>query len=117
VSGTWANSTFFREEGVAAPKTPPPGFNGVLTRAQWKGVVDFSKAADARIVTSFATSPGTRGTTEQAILSREWLSQTDDVEAFYEELRDKYELGKPLWITETADAACGGNPWGIQFPG
>ena len=23
--------------------------------------------------------------------------------------------GKPLWLTETADAACGGNPWASTF--
>jgi heparanase len=39
---------------------PPPGFGGVLTRAEWKGVVDFSKAVDAQIVTSFSTGMGTR---------------------------------------------------------
>ena len=32
----------------------------MLTRQQWKGVVDFSNASDAKIVTSFAISPGTR---------------------------------------------------------
>jgi hypothetical protein len=37
------------------------------------------------------------------------------VEAFYEGLRDTFEPGKPLWITETADAACGGNPWASTF--
>lgn len=43
-----------------APKNPRAGFNGVLTRQQWKDVVDFAKAAQAEIVTSFATSPATR---------------------------------------------------------
>ena len=33
---------------------------GVLTRQQWRGVVDFSKAVDAQIVTSFAIGAGTR---------------------------------------------------------
>ncbi|HWF02622.1 MAG TPA: hypothetical protein VHA06_02995, partial [Candidatus Angelobacter sp.] len=28
---------------------------------------------------------------------------------------DQYEPGKPLWVTETADAACGGNPWASTF--
>lgn len=60
VSGTWANTTYFHDSDAAAPLKPPPGFGGVLTRAQWKGVVDFSKTADAKLVTSFATSPGTR---------------------------------------------------------
>src|SRR3954471_5083462 len=63
VSGTWANTTYFHDSDSAAPATPPKGFGGVLTRPQWKGVVDFSKTADAKLVTSFATSPGTRDAT------------------------------------------------------
>ena len=30
----------------------------MLTRAQWKGVVDFANAVDSRIVTSFANGAG-----------------------------------------------------------
>lgn len=60
VSGTWANTVFFEDSDAPSTKAPPAGFGGVLTRAQWKGVVDFSKAVDAKIVTSFATSMGTR---------------------------------------------------------
>src|SRR5436305_4998963 len=60
VSGTWANTTYLAESDPA-PKTPPKGFGGVLSRPQWKGVVEFARAVDAKIVTSFATSPGTRG--------------------------------------------------------
>ncbi|HZM53330.1 MAG TPA: hypothetical protein VFE68_22675, partial [Vicinamibacteria bacterium] len=59
VSGTWANSTFLSEDDTVPP-APPAGFGGVLSRAQWKGVVDFSRAVDAPIVTSMATSVGTR---------------------------------------------------------
>ena len=59
VSGTWANSTFFADQDNPPP-APPAGFNGVLTRPQWRGVVDFSKAVGAEIVTSFAVSPGAR---------------------------------------------------------
>jgi hypothetical protein len=58
VSGTWANATYFAESD--APAGPPAGFDGVLSRAQWRGVIDFSKATGAEIVTSFAVSPGTR---------------------------------------------------------
>jgi hypothetical protein len=242
VSGTWANTTYFHDSDTAAPTTPPKGFDGVLTRQQWKGVVDFSHAVDAKIITSFATSPGTRDaagvwtpteaskflaytksiggsvaaaefmneptyaamggapkgydaaaygrdvavfrpfikqaapdmiflgpgsvgeggtltiqmgagmlktedllkatgpvvdafsyhfygaasqrcatmgaalqTTPAAALSNEWLSQAETVDAFYVSLRDKFDPGKPLWITETADAACGGNPWASTF--
>ena len=59
VSGTWANTTYFPNSDQA-PKSPPAGFNGVLTRQQWEGLVTFAKAVDAEIVTSFAMSPGTR---------------------------------------------------------
>jgi hypothetical protein len=30
-------------------------------------------------------------------------------------LRDKFEPGKPIWLTETAEAACGGNRWDATF--
>jgi heparanase 1 len=60
VSGTWANSTYFQDSDDPAAATPPAGFGGVLTRQQWRGVVDFSHAVDAKIVTSFAISPGVR---------------------------------------------------------
>jgi hypothetical protein len=243
VSGTWANTAYFHNSDRAAPKTPPNGFGGVLTRRQWKGVVNFAHAVDAQLVTSFATSPGTRNpagvwtshqarqllaytkslggsiaaaeymneptyaemggapkgydatafgrdfsvflpfvkkdapemlilgpggvgegiplapmglagsiiktedilkatgpefdgfsyhsygatskrcasmgpasqTTAEAALSEDFLSRADRIEAFYAGLRDTFEPGKPLWITETADAACGGNPWASTF--
>lgn len=242
VSGTWANTTYFQDSNQPPMKVPPRGFNGVLTRKEWKGVVDFAHAVNAEIVTSFATSPGTRNaagvwtprearkflaytksiggkiaaaefmneptaaamggapkgydaadygrdlavfvpfikkaapdmiilspgsvgeggvlvmpasgflksedllkaagpvfdvfsyhfygaasdrcrsimgaaamTTAAAALSPEWLSRADGVEAFYAGLRDKFEPGRSLWITETADAACGGNSWASTF--
>ncbi len=242
VSGTWANTTYFQDSAGPAPRTAPKGFSGVLTRQQWKGVVDFSHATGAAIVTSFATSPGTRNaagvwtpaqarellaftksigghiaaaefmneptfaamggapkgydaaayardiavfrpfikkavphliflgpgsvgeggrsgnapgggmiTTEDILkatgpvfdafsyhlyaavskrcaglgsslqvsaadaMSREWFSRIDAVDTYYAGLRDRFEPGKPLWITETADAACGGNPWASTF--
>jgi heparanase len=55
------------------------------------------------------------GTTADAALSDEWLARTDQTLSFYRKLRDQYEPGKPLWVTETADAACGGNPWASSF--
>jgi heparanase 1 len=243
VSGTWANTTYFHDSDLPAPKAPPKGFNGVLTRQEWKGVIEFANAANARLVTSFATSPGTRNaagvwnpvqagrllaytksiggaiaaaeymneptyaamggapagydaaaygrdirvfvpfmkknspdtillgpggvgegislapiglagaqlssedllnatgpvfdgvsyhsygatsqrcasmgpasqTTAAAALSDEVLSRADRIEEFYAGLRNKFEPGKPLWLTETADAACGGNPWASTF--
>jgi heparanase len=59
VSGTWANATYFDDSGRNAPSAPA-GFTDTLTRAQWQGVLEFARAVDARLVTSFATSAGTR---------------------------------------------------------
>jgi heparanase 1 len=242
VSGTWENTTYFHDSDDAAPTTPPAGFNAVLTRPEWKGVVDFSNAVDAKIVTSFAISPGVRDaegvwtpveakkilaytkevggsiaaaemfneptfatmggapkgydaatygkdfkvfhafvkdaapdmiilgpgsvgetgmavglppnsliktedmmaasgpgidafsyhfygavserckmmgpamqTTPEAALTDTWLSLTDRDEAFYAALRDRFASGKPMWNTETGEAACGGNPWASDF--
>ena len=71
VSGTWANSAYFQDSENAAPANAPTGFSGVLTREEWKGVIDFSHAVNAEIVTSVATGPGPRDaqgvwTSEQA---------------------------------------------------
>ena len=237
ISGTWANSAYFQHSDNAAPA----GFSGVLTRKEWKGVVDFSHAVNAEIVTSVATGPGSRDaqgvwtsdqarqlfeytksaggriaasefmneptyaamggapkgydaasygrdvavfrtflrktapdalflgpgsvgegpfampmgngvlksedllratgpvvdvvsyhlyaaasqrcasmgassqTTAAAALSQDWLSRPEKIGAFYADLRDRFEPGKSLWITETADAACGGNSWAATF--
>src|SRR5437764_10968436 len=59
VSGTWANSVYFTNSDNS-PDTAPAGFNGVLTRKEWKGVIDFVHAVNGELVTSFATSVGTR---------------------------------------------------------
>ena len=226
VSGTWANATYFADSN-STPSAPPHGFGGILSRQQWQGVVNFSQAVAAQIVTSFAVSPGTRdpagvwspdqarrllsytyslggrvaaaefmnepnldttgiaqarydaaaygrdfkifrsfvkdnfpemivlgpgtiGETNSASdllvasgpgavdvfsyhhygtlsercsganapedsLSEEWLSRTDQTMNFYRNLRDKFAPGKPIWLTETADAACGGNRWAATF--
>lgn len=239
VSGTWANTVHFQNNDDPQPPTPPAGFRGVLTRAQWKGVVDFAKAADAEIVTSFAMNvavrdaagtwtpvearplidythsiggtiyaaelfnepnlpsyggapkgydaqsfvrdeaafrafantaapemkiagpgnagmgnrtmpgaltadgmmgiaprpqfdivsyhyygavsqrcapPGTpiSGSPDQA-LSESWLSDTDKAAAAIKAERDKYAPNAPIWLTETAGAACGGTPWDATF--
>ncbi|HTD55342.1 MAG TPA: hypothetical protein VK670_08160 [Silvibacterium sp.] len=242
VSGTWENSTYFQDSDDPPPQSPPKGFNSVLTRQEWKNVVDFSHATDARIITSFAIGPGTRddaglwtpeqashllaytksiggsiaaaeymnepnlaviggapkgydaaaygrdlavfvpfirktapdmvilgpgstaegaggllapgipdmlksedilrasgpafdafsyhfygavssrcsrgtsaGTSPDAALSDEWLSRTGTVEDFYAGLRDRFLPGKAIWLTETAQAACGGDRWASTF--
>lgn len=59
-SGTTANSVYFHDSDAAPPANLPKGFTVVLTRGAWKGAVDFAKAVDAKILTSFANSPGVR---------------------------------------------------------
>ena len=240
VSGTWANSAFFSDSD-SPPAEAPAGFQGVLSRPQWKGVIDFTQAVNAELVTSFAISAGVRDaagvwtplqarpllqytqsiggkvaaaelfnepsmpsaggappgydansyakdiaafrlfakaavpamaivgpgsvgeggvmssvmpllstrkmleasppptfdiysyhsyaaasircgslgssaqTTADAALSEQWLARPDSIYAYYIDLRDRFEPGKAVWITETADAACGGNPWAATF--
>lgn len=48
-------------------------------------------------------------------LSEDWFSRTDAALAVHRGLRDEFEPGKPIWVTETADAACGGNRWDKTF--
>ena len=54
-------------------------------------------------------------TTAAAALSPEWLSRPEKINEYYANLRNRFEAAKPLWITETADAACGGNRWASAF--
>jgi len=56
------------------------------------------------------------GTADRAeALKPTWLDRTLVDVDFYARQRDKYEPGKPLWNTETAQAACGGSPWASTF--
>ena len=238
VSGTWANNSYFQNDDRPPLTMPPDGFKQVLTRAEWKGVVDFARATDDKLVTSFAITPGTRdaqgvwaptqakalidytesiggsiaaaefmneptfpgaggaptgynpaafakdvkvfepflrkespqtillgpggvgegvsllppgikmnlihsddilkatgpifdafsyhyyGTfsrrcggnmTIEKAMTAEWLDRTNVAEKFYADLRDQYLPGKPLWLTETAEAACGGDQLAGEF--
>ena len=241
VSGSWANSIYFQDDGEPA-KEPPAGYQGVLTREQWAGVVDFAKAVDAKLLTSFATSQaarhpdgswdseqarrlfvytmaiggqidavelmnepnvsrtpyapaayardhaalrtlvtamspqtkvvgpsstgeagfklfanppdamstprllsgepqpkfeifshhfygavsqrckslGERNQTEVTTsigeaLSESWLARADQAQTFYKAMRDRFAPSAPIWITEMAQAACGGDPWSATF--
>ncbi len=235
VSGTWANTTYFQDNDEPKLASAPDGFENVLTRKEWKGVIDFCKAVDAKLVTSFAISdgirdrdgnwtpaqaeplinytksiggeiyaaemfnepshasyggapedydasyyardfvqfknyvdtaipdmkimgPGSTGeggiipvgdamTTDKLLsstpkpefeifsyhfyggvsrrcrgdlspenaLSVDWLSRTEQGLKYYEDARDKYLPKAPIWLTETAEAACGGNPWAATY--
>lgn len=62
VSGAWANSTYLHDSDAPPPAKPPVGYQGILTRAQWAGVVAFSKATGSQLVVSFPASSGARST-------------------------------------------------------
>lgn len=234
VSGTWANGIYFQNNDEPILTTAPKGFKNILTRAQWKGVVDFCKAVDGKLVTSFPISDGMRdekgvwqptqvhsildytksvggeisaaeffnepshashgdapigykgadyakefalfkdfirkaasqmkilgpgsigeggilpsqsiltddlmsadpkpifdvftyhfygtmskrcggGQKPENALSTEWLSKTEKGLAFYQNARDKYTPNAPIWLNETAESACGGNPWAVTY--
>ncbi len=48
-------------------------------------------------------------------LSNSWLSKTETGLSYYQGLRDKFNPGIPIWLTETAETACGGNPWAATY--
>ena len=52
---------------------------------------------------------------DEHALSGTFLMGAERRVRFYATLRDKFAPGKPLWKTETADAACGGSPWAATF--
>ena len=62
-----------------------------------------------------ALGQGVVGTTPAAALSDDWLARPDRINTFYEGLRDRFEPNTLVWVTETADTACGGNPWAATF--
>ncbi|HRI19612.1 MAG TPA: hypothetical protein PLA68_01605 [Panacibacter sp.] len=243
VSGSWTNTVYFQDNDSAQTKAPA-GFVNTLTRSQWEGVIDFVKATNSKLVTSFAVSTGVRdpsgnwtpteaqkivnytktiggeiagaelfneptipiaggvdtnyngqnfakdiavfrawakkevpgmllvgpGSTAEGIpgqsfagvlkqfittdslmspepkpvfdifsyhyygavsmrvmrsgpysikaenaLKPEWLQRTDAVADYYIGLRDRYNPGKPVWVTETAEASAGGDPFAATY--
>jgi len=53
--------------------------------------------------------------TVEKSLTPEWLGSTDKSEEYYAQLRDTYIPAKPMWLNETAEAACGGDLLAAQF--
>jgi heparanase 1 len=67
-------------------------------------------------VSKRCTRPGSvPQTTPETALSVEWLSRTEREEAFYAALRDRFLPGGAIWLTETGETGCGGNPWATDF--
>ena len=57
VSGTWANKTYYDLDGKMGGKLPE-GFQNLLTREQWIGILDFVKSIDGKLLVSVANCPG-----------------------------------------------------------
>ena len=53
VSGTWANKTYYDFDGHTGGKVPE-GFQNLLTKEQWIGVLEFVKATGAKLLVSMA---------------------------------------------------------------
>jgi heparanase 1 len=48
-------------------------------------------------------------------LKPEWIQRTDAVADYYLALRNKYNPGKPVWVTETAEASAGADPFAATY--
>ncbi len=48
-------------------------------------------------------------------ISEEYLAVPYEAATFYGKLRDEYCNNAPMWVTESADAGCGGNTWASTF--
>lgn len=57
VSGTWANKTYYDFDGHCNGKVPD-GFQNLLTKDQWIGVLEFVKSIDGKLLVSVANCPG-----------------------------------------------------------
>jgi len=106
VSGTWANSVYFASS-ENPPEKAPAGYSGVLTRREWKGVIDFVHAVDGKLVTSFATSSGTRNaqgvwTPQEASA---WIEYTKSIGG---------QIAATEFMNEPTYAAMGGAPKGYN---
>ena len=106
VSGTWANTTWFADTDNP-PEEVPEGYNAVLTRDQWRGVVDFAQAVGAEIATSMPISEGTRDeegvwTPDQA---RQWFDFTHSIGG---------EIAAGEFMNEPNVATVGGAPEGYD---
>ncbi|MGT2932956.1 beta-glucuronidase [Streptococcus catagoni] len=57
VSGTWATKTYYDFDNSTNGQVPE-GYLNILTKDQWKGVLDFVKAVNGKLKISMANCPG-----------------------------------------------------------
>ena len=101
--------------GETAASPPGSGFIGTrdLLAASGTGIDAVSYHHYGALSQRCSGIPGQ--TTPEAALSEAWLASTDQTLKHYRSLRDAFEPRKPIWLTETAEAACGGDPWASTF--
>ncbi len=63
VSGTWANKTYYDFDG-SCHGVVPEGYQNLLTREQWTGVLDFVKFTGSKLLVSVANCPGNHAANE-----------------------------------------------------
>ncbi len=106
--------------GEGAPLGGGPGGIKVLPSvdmltASGPGVDGFSYHFYGGVSKRCGRLGATAVTSPETALSNDWLSRSAREEVFYAGLRDRFEPGKPIWLTETGETACGGNPWAASF--
>ncbi len=57
VSGSWATRTYYDFDGTTGGKVPE-GYQNILTKEQWTGVLDFVKATGVKLLISVANCSG-----------------------------------------------------------
>ena len=57
VSGSWATKTYYDFDGTTGGKAPD-GYQSVLTKEQWIGVLEFVKAVDGKLLISVSNCAG-----------------------------------------------------------
>lgn len=80
-SGTTANNVYFQDNDAAPLERPPEGFKVVLTRRRWAEALEFARAVDAKVVTSFAISTGVRdgGHNWTPKMAEPWMAYTQKI--------------------------------------
>lgn len=64
VSGSWATKTYYDFDGHTGGKVPE-GYQNILTEEQWKGVLDFVKEVDGKLLISVSNCEGLHSAKEE----------------------------------------------------
>jgi hypothetical protein len=108
-SGTTANSVYFHDSDTPPPAKAPEGYTVVLTRERWKDAIDFAKATDTKIVTSFTNSEGVRDGSHAWTpkMAAPWMAYTRSIggEIYAAELFNEPNAPEPPRVKHGVSAA------------